>query len=368
MIRRKYIRVISCCAIALFFTACGIGNNIPHKGELVISDALKQKEGNVELSEIGDEADTVQKHKVLRSEGEVSYYEDGTVVVGDRAYEQYRYSEDVANQYTDIINHVAQKLGEDVSVYSIVAPTSIGITLPDNKKKEIGSSNQGKALELLGNMFSDNVTFIPLYENFMQHRSEYIYFRTDHHWTGLGAYYAYNVFCRMKRVVPNELESYKKVSYGDFLGSFYQSTNKLASLKKDEFTVYYPLCNDNTTLRYTDMSGEKRYGFVITDATGYAVGLKYSVFIEGDNPYTVIHNKNLTDGSSCIVIKDSYGNAVVPFLTDHYQNIYVIDFRYWEGKLSRLIRAHHVKDVIFINNISTTRSPYLVGKMAALEE
>jgi hypothetical protein len=74
-------------------------------------------------------------------------------------------------------------------------------------------------------------------------------------------------------------------------------------------------------------------------------------FIGGDNPYSVISNPSVTDGSSCVILKESYGNCFVPYLVDHYQNVYVIDYRYYTGDLTSFIRDNHVSDVIFLNNV-----------------
>ena len=105
---------------------------------------------------------------------------------------------------------------------------------------------------------------------------------------------------------------------------------------------------------------------VIYDETNAAAGLKYSAFIAGDNPYTEIVNNELTDGSSCIVVKESFGNAFVPFLVDHYQTIYVVDYRYWTGSISELAAEKGVQDVIFVNNLSMIRNKSLVGKLFRL--
>lgn len=81
---------------------------------------------------------------------------------------------------------------------------------------------------------------------------------------------------------------------------------------------------------------------------------------------TVIKNKAIKDGSSCVVVKESFGNVFVPYLADHYQNVYVIDYRYWSGKLSSFVQKKKVQDVILLNNISMTRNSYLVSKLGGI--
>ena len=207
-----------------------------------------------------------------------------------------------------------------------------------------------------------------VFAHLLAHKEEDIYYRTDHHWTMLGAYYAYDSFCKSKKIMPNKIEDYQDVSFGGFLGSFYNDTGKLKTLKEDTLYAYYPVSNDKLVLEYTNNDGNTLSGNVLEDASGYGKGVKYSAFIDGDNPYTFIRNRSLADGSSCIIVKESFGNAIIPFLADHYQRIYVIDYRYWDGSLISFAKEKSVDDVIIINNISMTRNSYQVGKMALLVE
>ena len=77
-------------------------------------------------------------------------------------------------------------------------------------------------------------------------------------------------------------------------------------------------------------------------------------------------NEDLTDGSSCVVVKESFGNAFVPFLVDHYQTVYVIDYRYWDQDLISFVEKKQADDLIFVNNLSMIRSDYLTGRLAQL--
>ena len=108
-------------------------------------------------------------------------------------------------------------------------------------------------------------------------------------------------------------------------------------------------------------------GKVIFDESTAAASLKYGAFIMGDNPYTVIENPDLSDGSKCIVVKESFGNAFVPFLVDHYQTVYVVDYRYYSGSVSQLARDKGVTDVLFVNNLSAIRGSYQMGKLAGVK-
>ena len=102
---------------------------------------------------------------------------------------------------------------------------------------------------------------------------------------------------------------------------------------------------------------------VVFDETSAPAAYKYGAYIYGDNAYTVITNTAKTDGSSCLVVKESFGNAFVPFLADHYQTVYVIDYRHWSGSISSFVKENGVGDVVFCNNLSAIRNSSLVSKL-----
>ena len=285
------------------------------------------------------------------------------VIVGDAAYELYTYSDAIADNYALAVNKVAAALDQKADVYDILIPLGSGITFPDNLRDQIKSSDQREAMSSIQAKMDETVKTVDIYDSLMTNRNEYIYFRTDHHWTALGAYYAYEDFCEVKGITPEALDSYETSEFDGFLGSFYNDTNANATLKAnaDVVTAYHP--NMDATMHVTDSRGVEYDSKVIFDESKAAAGLKYSCFIAGDNPITEIENKELTDGSSCIVVKESFGNAFVPFLVDHYQTIYVVDYRYWKGSISELAQEKNVDDVIFVNNLSMIRNKSLVGKL-----
>ena len=134
-------------------------------------------------------------YEKISGKGKLQMYNStGTVLVDDAAYELYNYVNSYASRYAKAVNDLTRKLDSSIKVYDIVAPTSVGITFPDNKKKKLNSSDQEEALNNIEKKLSGRENFVPLYDILMQHRTEYIFFRTDHHWTSLGAYYAYCAF------------------------------------------------------------------------------------------------------------------------------------------------------------------------------
>ena len=301
------------------------------------------------------------QHVVIEVQGDEERY-DAVYRVGDTGYEMYTYVESTAKKYADNINAIADAVEGTATVYMLPAPLSSGITLPDALYGKDIFSDQKAAEDGIIGFMNDKVVSVPLNKAMMAHRGEYIYFRTDHHWTATGAYYAYAEFCKAAGKTPTPLESYETEEFPGFLGTFYRDTNESSHLGDNPDTVvaYHPLSTE-ATLDYTDKNGQVIRWPIIYDQSSAPASYKYGTFVGGDQPYTIIKNPALTDGSSCVVVKESFGNAFVPFLVDHYETVHVIDYRYWEGSVSDFVKTNGVDDVLFVNNLSAIRSSVLVG-------
>ena len=297
------------------------------------------------------------------------YQSGGVYVVGSAGYEMYNYVGSLAEKYQSTVNAVADSLSGVSQVYAMAIPLSSGITLPDELFSDIPGSDQAQAeKDILAGM-GQNVKTIPLHDVMMSHRTEYIYFRTDHHWTALGAYYAYVQFCTAKGITPHNLSDYEVSQFPGFLGSFYNDGGKPDAMKNDPDTVnaYHPV-SATASMKYGDNENSTLTGGqVIFDESTASASLKYGTFIMGDNPFTVIENPEVSNGESCIVVKESFGNAFVPFLVDHYQTVYVVDYRYYSGSITQLARDKGVKDILFVNNLSAIRGSYQMGKLAGVK-
>lgn len=294
------------------------------------------------------------------TEKPVSY--GSTYVIGTSAFETYSYQKLQAQKYAAGINQLAEDLKGISQVTTILVPLSSGITLPDQYWEQFQIQQQYETIESISGMLSSDVNFVDIYHNLMLHRKEYLYFRTDHHWTALGAYYAYEEFCRSKGMTAALLEQYEIRRYEGFVGSLYTET-KLEQLKQNPDTIiaYEPLSDCEMT--YSTIYDKVLKGDVLADGDTIPMESKYCVFIHGDSPYADIHNKEKQDGSTCIVVKESFGNAFIPFLTEQYEHVIVIDYRHWSGNLVKLAEEQQAEDVIFINNLFATQNQYLLGKI-----
>ena len=335
------------------------------KQEVESQQSAQDAEGTTGTEQAGTETEVKEEAAVeydkLESKEKVKFV-NGVAVVGNSAYELFTYRESSAKAYAKAVNALAKDLDGKAEVYDMVIPLSSGITFPDNLVDKIDSTNQRDAMLSIMGMMNSQVKSVDIYDVLMKHRKEYIYFRTDHHWTALGAYYAYTALCEEMGIEPEKLEEYETREFEGFVGSFYNDT-KNESLKKhpDVITAYLP--KSEAKMHVTPAKGQDYDWDIIYDVSAYGASLKYSTFIASDNPFTEITNQTLTDESSCIVVKESFGNAFVPFLVDHYQHVYVVDYRYWQGNLAKLTEEKKAKDVILLNNLSMIRNQYLVGQL-----
>ena len=296
---------------------------------------------------------------------------DSILVAGNSGYEYYNFNQAAADAYIAAVNAAGNKLGGRASVYSMIIPTSIDITLDSRVRKKVNVSDQKKAIDYMEGSMNQNVRRVEIFDTMKAHKNEYIYFRTDHHWTGLGAYYAYVRFCEVKGIQALPLSSYTVRSFDNFLGSFYNDSGKDPALggTPDVVDTYTPPCNTKMTV--TERSGNSFVTPMIYNATTNKPAYKYSAFIYGDNPFTVIENTDMTGGDALILVKESFGNAIAPLLTYHYKYVYVVDYRYYTGTLNSLVdTAKNASggnvDVLYCNNISMTRASGQVTKLAGV--
>ena len=301
--------------------------------------------------------------------GPIHYYDSGMIRVSNTAYETYFPSSSAARNYAAAISYAAEKLGEGIQVYDLLVPTAIGIVFPEDMIQYYPSyPDQHKVIQNIFAAVDDSVVKLDCYEHLRAHRDEDIYFRTDYHWNGPGAYYAYEVFCQAKGITPYTMEQRTELRFDNFLGALYWNScdkDPILAETPDTVIAYLP-ASEGVTMYYVDANGNRKDWPVIADVTNWGSGYKYNAFAGGDNPLTVFTNPAVTDGSACIVVKESFGNAMMSYIVDHYSTVYEIDYRYWKGDLAAFARENGVTDVLFVNNLSMTLNNYLIGRIRSL--
>ena len=187
----------------------------------------------------------------------------------DTAFSIFSFNQEVVDDYIEALNTLADKVEEDVKVYDMIVPISSGVYLDADLQKELGSSDQKEAIQYVHDRLDDKVTAVDVFATLESHNNEYLYFRSDHHWTALGAYYAYCEFMDTKGMKPTPVESYETKKFDNFLGTMYSYCNQSKALGEnpDYVTAYVPLATNE--MQYIDEDGNTVDYEVITDVSGW---------------------------------------------------------------------------------------------------
>ena len=249
------------------------------------------------------------------------------------------------DQYVTDVKAFQSALPE-VTVYSMVIPTSVDFYNPEEYSGY--TELQKDKIEYIENELKNTgVTNIKVYDTLSKHTNEEIYSRTDHHWMPLGAYYAAQVFCKDAGVKVPDISKYRKETCGGYVGSmYYYSSDVNLYNDPEQYTVYYSPNEDKLTTTYYNRYYSNGYDsnlFLCNDASYY-----YLTFLGSDD--LIAHIKtNASTGRNLVVIKESYGNALIPFFTESFDNIYVLDLRYCEVNAINFCKEVGATDLLFAN-------------------
>ncbi|MBQ4100581.1 MAG: hypothetical protein IJC83_03445 [Oscillospiraceae bacterium] len=294
---------------------------------------------------------------------DVGVVTNGVIVIGNRAMSLFGGNANMAKAYANTISSYIDLFPATTKIYNMVVPTSAEFYLPEKYKNT--SAPIKPIIDTIQSSLSPQIYWVDAYSNIAQHTEEYIYFRTDHHWTPLGAYYAYEAFCKKAGITPTPLSDFEAVTKGNFTGSMFSYTqDKVLKDKPDEFTYYKPKINASAKLY---RKGSRYYGEPTYIFHEYASGTNtYSLLLGGDYPLVEITTSAGT-GKSIVVIKESFGNAFVPFLIPNFDKIYVVDQRYYERSLPELVTEQSIDTVLFLNNAFASTTGAHINWIEALK-
>lgn len=288
-------------------------------------------------------------------------YLNSVIQVGDSAFIYFSFSEYYSGRYVKALNKFADAVSEaGVNVISAVPPTAVGVMVEDEFMSKLKCSPQSDVIDYINGSLNDNVIGLDTYELLVGHNDEYIYFRTDHHWSALGAYYVYRGVCRSVDMEPAALDTFEVLDQGDFRGSLYYQCNQSNKLVMDNVLAYIP-AGEISTMIYN----ENGYGFpydAVSDMSKSDVSAKYMGFLAGDHPLVVITNDSIPDAPNCVLLKDSFGNCFAPFLSQNYHQVYVVDYRMYRAMgMTAFVEEFDIRDVIILPNLSAIQSENVIG-------
>ncbi len=368
--KTKWIIIISALIVILAADGVGayflLGNNHskpePEPSTPAVSNVQESSLQTVEESSTASKEESVVSNTEISDDPNIKETYDGNVMIYNKeGYETFYGSEDSAKTYAATVSKLKKEVGDKVTVYNMVVPIHSAYGLPQRLKDK--GSDQEENIKTIYSSYSADVKPISIYDTLKAHSNEYIFFHTDHNWTALGAYYAYEAFCNQANLKPLDLKTLSSGNITGFLGSLYTSTDDNAILRANPDTVtYYNIPGTYTCSLLENGKSEIQNGVPLI-ATFAAGSNAYSAFIWGDNPYMSVKNSTATGRKLCI-IKDSYGCAFAPFTVSNYDEIFIVDSRYYEGNIVDYIKKNNFTDVLVINGIMSANT---AGHISCME-
>lgn len=278
--------------------------------------------------------------------------EENGVYLGKNGYLMEGFNAPPQTQYDATVNAMtafAQK-HSDLKQYALIAPNSVNI-LKSKLPAFAPADDQNPWIDnLKDSLTSAGVTFIDIRDTFTDHKTEDLYYHTDHHWTTLGAYYAYLQAAAVMGIDTSS-DSYDKAPVSQTFKGTLSAKSGFRSSETDEIDVFLPN-GDNTLSSVVNYVEEQKKSASFYDTSKLNTRDKYALFFGGNHAQVKISTPTETN-HTLLVLKDSYANSLVSFLAPHYRKIIMVDPRYYYGDLEELIQVENVQEVLYLYNANT---------------
>lgn len=287
--------------------------------------------------------------------------DNGIIVLGRgdnvRAIMAFGGGRNVGSVYANAANVYQRTFGDKVQVYCMVIPTSAAFYCPEKVRKY--TAPQRPVIDNIHARLDPEVKPVDVYTTLSDHTDEDIYLRTDHHWAPLGAYYAARKFAEVAEVPLPDLSRYERKVVKGFVGTMYAYSKDISVKKAPEDFVYYipqDVRYETTYVQYkldeafrVIGEGHPQKGTFFKHYKDGSSGA-YSTFMGGDSKITKVETST-GNGRRLIILKDSFGNALPGFLFGSFEEIHVIDVRYFTRNMIKYVEENGITDILLANNI-----------------
>ena len=334
------------------------------------STATEQTEEVAEAEMPQEAADSLQQ---MAAEAKSKIANSGIVLVGSeprvRAMMAYRNKPTSCNSFAAMANRYKRTLGEGVNVYCMIIPTAIEFYCPEKAKSKMKS--QLEAITEAYSQLDSTVVAVDVYTPLNNHRHENIYLRTDHHWSPRGGYYAAKALAEAAKLPFNDLSHYDEHIITGYVGSMYRYSKDISVKRSPEDFYYYKpreVEHKTTYINYMidesyNITGEAapvagNYFYTFKNGSGNA----YCTFMGGDSKITQVRTST-KNGRRVLIVKDSFGNAIPGYLFYSFEEIHVVDLRYFTRNIVKYVKQNEITDFVLAHNIvfaaaGTTMSAY----------
>lgn len=229
----------------------------------------------------------------------------------------------------------------------LLIPNAVSIQ-SDLVPKYAYTEDQNQQMDTIYGKLDQNIKNVDVRSVLKSHADEYLYYKTDHHWTSLNAFYTFQEFAK-----ASDLGKVKKSDYNvypvktDFKGTLANKTGSVGL--KDTIEIYVPKENSDYIYTNTAASIKSRslYSLEALDSSN-----PYNVFLSGNAPYAKLEMNNDSQ-KHLLVFKDSYANAFIPFLVPYYRTITIVDPRYYFDDIESVVTKECISDVLYLYNANT---------------
>ena len=235
-------------------------------------------------------------------------------------------------------------LPANTRIFSLVSPVKVEFM---GERYAAANSSQLGTINYINSLLRDEIIPVDAHGTMSAHSDEYIFFRTDHHWTALGSYYAYLAFTKAAGLEPVLIENYVENAIEGFVGSLAVGTRNRTVLSSPD-TLYFYTLNDGT-----------EFSMSLYHLPSDLSNLDYRIFLGGDRDIYSFNSSN-TNGRTIVIVKDSFANAMIPWLAPHYETIVVIDPRQFTGSVAQVLEEYDDIDLLFVNYIPATTMADLI--------
>lgn len=252
------------------------------------------------------------------------------------------------NENLQAIKNFSQRY-KNINQYMLISPTAVSI-YKDKLPFNAPAGDQMAYLNKYKKELPSNIKFVDNYDALMEDKDKGVFYKTDHHWTSLGAYDSYKVLAKAMGLKPTPEDYYtNELVSNKFFGAL-SSKSGYDVKKGDKINVYVPSKNkEHVVVNYVEEQ-EKTASLYSSEALNTKD--KYEVFLKGNHPLVKIKT-NANNNKSLLIFKDSYANSFIPFLTKDFSKIIVVDPRYYYEDIDKLMKQENIDDVLYLYNANT---------------
>lgn len=337
------------------------GGSIEDPGLLALPPDDTDADADTDTADTADQNMSAPKTSTDTIGAEYSKSNSGVMLVGKepnvRAMMCFGCTAAFVKQFTNAVNTYHETF-PDVNIWVMPIPLSIEFYCPEEAKKL--NWPQKPCFDAVQKNLADGVHYVDIYSVMEAHKDEAIYLRTDHHWAPLGGFYAAEVFAKQAGLpFPSMEEGYTtKVVHG-YVGTMYGYSHSLAIKRSPEdFVYYYPNTDFTTYVTSYELDEDFKISKQHAERKGaYFAHFKdgssgaYCTFMGSDKQITRVLT-SVSNGRRIIILKDSFGNTIPSCLFYSFEQVHVIDYRYFTQNMKDYVAKHQITDIMFANNIT----------------